>query len=120
MKAKIFAMALAAAVLGCAGGARQAVAWDGFYGGGWLYPGYNLYASDTVPYFALHPPVYYSRPVARPYGYSPFPYPPYVMTPDPKMRTPVLIRNPYVSAVEPGEGPQPLRIVNPYVTAVEQ
>jgi hypothetical protein len=30
---------------------------------------------DTMPYFALHPPVYYSRHVARTYGFSPFALP---------------------------------------------
>src|ERR1700742_789907 len=37
---------------------------------------------NNVPYYALHPPVYYSYPVPRTYGYSPFAYPPSVMTPD--------------------------------------
>ena len=36
------------------------------------------------PYYALYPPVYYSYPVARPYGYSPFAYPPGVLTPEAK------------------------------------
>ena len=31
-----------------------------------------LHVRNTVPYFALHPPVYYSHSVSRPYGYSPF------------------------------------------------
>lgn len=34
-----------------------------------------------VPYYSLFPPVYYSHPVARPYGYSPFAYPPGTITP---------------------------------------
>jgi len=33
----------------------------------------------TIPYFALHPPVYYSHPVARPFGFTPFAVPPGVM-----------------------------------------
>src|SRR5436305_2234169 len=37
---------------------------------------------NNLPYFALHPPVYYSYPVPRTYGYSPFAYGPEVMTPD--------------------------------------
>ena len=37
---------------------------------------------NNLPYFALHPPVYYSYPVPRTYGYSPFAYPPGTMTPE--------------------------------------
>ena len=62
---------------------------DGCNGGGWGW-GYDmgcLYNSldYNVPYFAAHPPVYYSYPVPRTYGYSPFAYPPYVMTPEVEM-----------------------------------
>ncbi len=42
---------------------------------------YGLGLVPTPPYFALHPPVYYSCPVPRSYGYSPFAYPPCVQTP---------------------------------------
>jgi len=62
------------------------------FGGGWGY-GNNDYCCDDlygfpgdwrrIPFFALHPPVYYSAPVARPYGYSPFAYPGWVTTPAP-------------------------------------
>lgn len=38
-----------------------------------VYSGVN---HRRVPYFALHPPVYYGQKVARPYGYSPFAVPP--------------------------------------------
>jgi len=85
---------------------------------------------NNVPYFALHPPVYYSYPVPRTYGYSPFAYGPWVMTPEvAPAPTPVTIINPYVpnaekapvseasdrsAAVSPQ--PQPLVIINPYVT----
>jgi hypothetical protein len=43
---------------------------------------YGLGLVPTPPYFALHPPVYYSCPVPRSYGYSPYAYPGCVMTPD--------------------------------------
>jgi hypothetical protein len=84
---------------------------------------------DNVPYFALHPPVYYSYPVPRTYGYSPFAYPPGVMTPElAAPPQPVTIINPYVpkaeqkasiettdrSARAPAQ-PEPLVIINPYV-----
>jgi hypothetical protein len=85
---------------------------------------------DNVPYFALHPPVYYSYPVPRTYGYSPFAYGPWVMTPEVAAPPqPMTIINPYVpnadkapaseasdrsAAVSPQ--PEPLVIINPYVT----
>jgi hypothetical protein len=96
--------------------------------------------SKNLPYFALHPPVYYSQPVPRTYGYSPFAYPGYVMTPEVAMPSqPLEITNPYVpaektkleSAPASDRGakivpvpqpvakivpvPQPQWIINPYV-----
>ena len=63
---------------------------------GWERP----YASSripTPPYFAIHPPVYYSYPVPRTYGYSPYAYPSYVMTPEIKQPVePAVYDNPYV------------------------
>src|SRR5436305_15351376 len=44
-------------------------------GGACYAPFYARYGHEHIPYFALHPPVYYSYPVARTYGYSPFAYP---------------------------------------------
>ncbi len=87
--------------------------------GSWL----STYNNDSVPYFALHPPVYYSQPVPRTYGYSPYPYPPCVLTPDPQS-TPVaspMILNPFVGGACPASPgperstPSPVRIINPYV-----
>ncbi len=105
-------------------------------GWGWGYDlGYLYNSLDyNVPYFAAHPPVYYSYPVPRTYGYSPFAYPPYVMTPDVVMgdEQPVEIINPYVpstqqtpaakadqsaSATPTQRQPQPLVIINPYVAS---
>jgi hypothetical protein len=86
---------------------------------------------NNLPYFALHPPVYYSEPVPRTYGYSPFAYPPGVMTPDIMMAPqPVTINNPYVPATTPAtapattsdrsasapQTPEPLVITNPFVS----
>lgn len=74
-----------------------------------------------VPYFALHPPVYYSYPVPRPYGYSPFAYPPGTMTPEIAAPTPVIIKNKFVpekptqAKAQKQVAEAPLRIVNPYV-----
>lgn len=89
---------------------------------GYAFPrlGYTPY---KVPYFALHPPVYYSYPVPRPYGYSPFAYPPGTMTPEIVAPTPVIIQNKFVPqkpapAKTPDQVAQaPRRILNPYAAA---
>lgn len=65
---------------------------------GEVYRSLDYPTERRVPYFAAHPPVYYSTPVPRTYGYSPFAY-----TPD--TRTPDVV----------GGCPQPLEILNPYV-----
>ncbi len=108
----------------------------GFIGG---YDGYGwdiaaLYRElyNNLPFYALHPPVYYSYPVPRTYGYSPFAYPPGVMTPEIACEVqPVTINNPYVPATKPATAPanspvdraaattngvQPLVVINPYAT----
>jgi hypothetical protein len=101
--------------------------WDG--GIGWLYNSLQY----NVPHFAAFPPVYYSYPVPRTYGYSPFAYPPGVMTPEifGQAPQPMEIINPHVPAAPSTESapaaksdttaavnaqPQPLVILNPYVT----
>lgn len=106
---------------------------SGFIGGGgygWDIAELYRQLYNNLPYFALHPPVYYSEPVPRTYGYSPFAYPPGVMTPEivgePQ---PVTINNPYVPGAKPAaveikppdrsastsQAPEPLVIVNPFV-----
>ena len=84
--------------------------------------------AQNVPYYAAFPPVYYSAPVPRTYGYSPFAYPPGYATPELAESPKALnISNPFVvpaSTSEPQEqvdkvtktaSPQPLLVVNPYV-----
>jgi len=67
----------------------------GGWGGGDLF-GFGLNGDeDCIPFYALHPPVYYSYPIARPYGDSPFASWPA-----------------YYGPVAEGYGPQ--AIVNPY------
>ena len=68
-----------------------------------------------IPYYALYPPVYYSYPVARPYGYSPFAYPPGTMTPTSLRRPPwnIAIR----TCRETPRKPQPTTRPRPLVTA---
>lgn len=101
------------------------------YGYGWGYDIGRLYGvlADNVPYYAAFPPVYYSAPVPRTYGYSPFAYPPGVMTPDlVEDVTPVEIINPHfktsVESVDADtedkitqtEDTAPLLVLNPYVS----
>jgi hypothetical protein len=95
--------------------------WD--YGYGWMYNSLRY----EVPHFAAYPPVYYSYPVPRSYGYSPFAYPPHVMTPEVEAKTTALeIVNPYVPQQKPAAAqidraastpaqPQPLVVINPFV-----
>ena len=102
-------------------------------GGGYGWDVAELYRElyNNLPYFALHPPVYYSEPVPRTYGYSPFAYPPGTMTPEIVSETqPVTINNPYVPVTTPASAdvkpsdrsasaspaPEPLVIVNPFVS----
>ena len=101
-------------------------------GGRHYSPWYNPYPADftqlyetgsipTPPYFALHPPVYYSRPVARTYGYSPYAYPPRTKTPELPPPTPKVIQNRFVPPLKDAakkvvKDNTPIRIINPFVT----
>jgi len=60
---------------------------------------YALGRVPVPPYFALHPPVYYSAPVARTYGYSPFAYPGSVRTPEAPVEMPAakMLKNHHVT-----------------------
>lgn len=104
--------------------------WAYGVGIGGLYNGLDRYSDYRVPYFAAHPPVYYSHPVPRPYGYSPFSYPPHVLTPEVcEPAAPLTINNPYVPSSESPASESktddetvsvpaanaPLMVVNPYV-----
>lgn len=105
----------------------------GFSGYGGCADGLSLYRSSHIPvppYFSLHPPVYYSAPVARSYGYSPFPYPGDVRTPEASLAVvkPAIIDNPYASPVKEKKKTQPSEdsvaeaspemVRNPYVDAM--
>jgi hypothetical protein len=78
----------------------------------------------TPPYFALHPPVYYSAPVPRSYGWSPYAYPSYVMTPEAKpIAKPAMFHNPFVDPPKPAvekrtenkSAAMPKIMLNPFV-----
>lgn len=75
--------------------------WAYGVGIGGLYNGLDRPSDYRVPYFAAHPPVYYSHPVPRTYGHSPFAYPPHFRTPEfCESVVPLTVTNPYVPAVE--------------------
>jgi hypothetical protein len=113
-------------------GQTASAQYGGFPFGGYGYnTGYGLpywtTSVPTPPYYALHPPVYYSVPVPRTYGYSPFAYPGCVMTPEVVMPRAETIINPHVQPLPlPKDGApkekktsgkvavQPQVIVNPY------
>lgn len=117
-----------------AGEAKAQYGFNGGCGYGYgcgIYDMGNLYRvlADNVPYYAAFPPVYYSVPVPRTYGYSPFAYPPGVMTPEVVDQvSPVEIINPHVeptsNATDEADDqltrtentPAPLLVMNPYVS----
>jgi hypothetical protein len=93
--------------------------WGG-YGGG-LSSLYHTGHIPVPPYFALHPPVYYSYPIARTYGYSPYAYPFWTKTPEIEPPRPVIFQNGHIRGSTtccPQSDrvvSKPLRITNPYV-----
>lgn len=95
---------------------------------------YGLGYVPVPPYFAVHPPVYYTYPVGRTYGYSPFAYSGDTPTPEVAPPKPQEILNPHVkpdakSDAKPDELPKkktaagttgkvtaaPLVVRNPFV-----
>lgn len=118
---KVGLLIAAAVVWGMSAGKAEAQVGLG-YGGGYGF-GMGLYGlmnTEPPPYYALFPPVYYSLPVARPYGYSPFAYPPGTMTPEPARVVAKEVLNPFVPrrpvskpAVRTASAPQEL--INPFV-----
>ncbi|MFC1758190.1 hypothetical protein ACFL2H_05415 [Planctomycetota bacterium] len=97
----LFAVAFAAVCFA----AQSASAQDSYYpygsgGSRWDNCFSSPYASSripTPPYFSIHPPVYYSVPVPRTYGHSPYAYPGTSRTPDVEMAKTATIINPYAT-----------------------
>lgn len=117
------------------GGRRLAAAATGYYSDyfGYYQMLWRLYNTSHVPvppYFSLQPPVYYTQPVGRTYGYSPYAYPPYIMTPEAKAVAkpmPATISNPYVTPVKPDakqakktDGNTAAIVDNPFYVATPQ
>jgi hypothetical protein len=119
-----FVGAMALAVPRFASGQYWGNGWP--YGAGYCcYPYLSSYSGESVPYFAVHPPVYYSYRVPRTYGYSPFAYPPGVLTPGSEPPRPAWGQNPYASGdaagtLEGQQGNQPQRIDNPFVEQTDR
>mgnify|MGYP001245983034 CR=1 FL=1 len=76
--------------------------------GPWAYLPTPVYTPERVPYYALYPPVYYSYPIAEPYGRNP--YVPAASSPAPVAVYPT-------STPEAAPARPPLRITNPYVSS---
>jgi hypothetical protein len=129
MTAKRVSLIVAAVAALCVG-QNVAQAGDGWCG--WGYGSCSWYTREYVPYYAMHPPVYYSYPVPRAYGWSPFAYPPGVMTPEilGEMAGPKEIINPHMpkapEEIKPTSAkgktaqvsysdPIPQVVINPYV-----
>jgi hypothetical protein len=99
MNRKLVLMAVFVAILSGIGSYANGQCW----GGGLSYApvccsyGYqNIYVNGSPPYFALYPPVYYIRRVARASEYCSF-------------------ASPQATASESQQQPEPLRITNPFV-----
>ena len=132
MKRQLLAFAMLIGALTMGGAASAQAPYCGGSGCGWDYGYGYLYniLRYEVPHFAAFPPVYYSEPVPRTYGYGPFAYPPGVMTPEIMGEAqPVTINNPFVPKTQSAPAdeksdrtasvttqPEPLVIVNPFVT----
>ncbi len=102
--------------------AKAQIIGSGAYGLGFYNYSGNYYGNNyRQPYYALFPPVYYSYPVARPYGYSPFAYPPGTITPEAPRQAvaPVEYINPLVPQRDTPTGDKtassPRMYYNPYV-----
>ena len=128
----LLAAALAAILLPAAAQAQYPYGGMGY--GGWgqgnYGQGYYSGANRVPPYFALHPPVYYSHEIIRrPMGASPFAYPSWYAPPSSQAVAsapyqapqPLMVENPYVKAKSPApanasiEQPFSVEVTNPYV-----
>ncbi|HEY2838425.1 MAG TPA: hypothetical protein VGJ26_04725 [Pirellulales bacterium] len=112
--------AAVALLFGIVSTANAQFGYGGFSGYGFGFGYGGVYSLEPPPYFATFPPVYYSTVTPRPYGFSPYAYPPGVMTPSPSVvatggnrrypRRPAAIQT-SASAARPA----PVIIENPFV-----
>lgn len=116
---------LGAAFLALNSGSVNAYVWWTPHGYPVWWRGGQTCTNEYIPYFAKHPPVYYSRPVARPYGYYPYAYPPAAHASWTIPTSPLLVKNHYMALEAKGSdhkasSPTPLRIVNPFARESDQ
>ena len=115
-----------AVLIGClsvGAGSAQAQVFAPSYGFAGGTGPYNMYTQDQPPFYALYPPVYYSRPMSRAYGFSPFAYPPGYSTPQNYFTSPMGLQTsaiydtnaPAPMANTVAQAPTPLVIENPFV-----
>lgn len=82
------------------------------------HSGWSVYVREHIPYYAKHPPVYYSYPVARAYGFSPYAYPATMVTPELAPPRPAVVPSHFIPIAQRSEAqrkearPKPLRIKN--------
>ena len=112
LRLALFVLALVPATAAISPPAASAYDWPayGFLGSTGFGASGSLYGLGYVPvppYYALHPPVYYSQPVPRTYGYSPFPYPGTYRTPEIVAPEPQVIVNPYANEAPADAAPTP-------------
>ena len=95
-------------------------AWGGF--APWTYGPRSVYVDEHVPYYAMHPPVYYSYPVPRTYGHLPYPYVTAPVARNVAWREPRVVVNPYAvesgAAAAPPEATMPPRVHVTYPAAI--
>jgi hypothetical protein len=132
----LLAAACAAVIFPAAAQAQYPYGGYGYGYGGWgqMNYGQGIYRGSNFvpPYFALHPPVYYSHEInRRPMGASPFAYPSWYAPPSQQAAAdapyqapqPLMVENPYVKAKAPApanasaDQPASLEVTNPYVAA---
>jgi hypothetical protein len=133
---QLFSLLIVIGCSGCLTSTAKAQCFGNGYGTGYFDAGrlYQQLRIAHVPYFSAFPPVYYSTPVPRTYGYSPFAYLPHVQTPEVvESIQPQEIVNPHVPAsvkdasasqkkedqdltTQASRKVEPLLVINPYVT----
>ncbi len=106
---------------GCGYGAGFGYGYNGFWGAPLAYSQGSAY---VPPYYAIHPPVYYSpHIIARPYGWSPFAWPSTALMPAAPVARPMVIMNAHVKTADSRvaeakpqmiDGIQPEEIANPF------
>ena len=123
-----FVAAFALAAAGASAQAQDCGCGYGYGYGNYAFLGYPFAYSQGAnyvpPYFAIHPPVYYSpHIIARPYGWSPYAWPSTAMVPATPAARPMVIMNAHVKAAESKvaeskpqmiDGIQPEEIANPF------